>query len=110
LPEEQGTSAWTLDCTAVPSSAGVDIKGPYIQGRPGGRFVYLSWVTVDDDGAFTLFRRAKLMLDAIAPDTIDTARRSGRLTARLRLTDTKGHPLCAHVRPPLIDWSTASSE
>jgi hypothetical protein len=65
---------------------------------------------VEDDGACTLFRRAKLMLDAIAPDAIDTARRSGRLIARLRLTDTKGHPVCAHVRPPLVEWSAAPSE
>jgi hypothetical protein len=109
-PGDVPSAVWTLECSAVSTSAGVDVKGPYIQGRPGGRFIYLSWGTVDASGAFTLFRRAKLMLDAIAPDTIDTARRSGRLIGRLRLTDTKGHPLCAHVRPPLIDWSAASSE
>ena len=35
---------------------------------------------------------------------------SGRLVARLGLTDAKGHPVCAHVRPPLIDWSAAPAE
>jgi Family of unknown function (DUF5990) len=65
---------------------------------------------VDASGAFTLFRRAKLMLDAIGPDVLDAAVQSGRLIARLGLTDAKGHPLCAHVRPPLIDWSAAPAD
>ena len=86
---------------------GVDIKGPYIQGRPGGRFIYLSWGTVDAAGVFTLFRRAKLLLDAIGADVLDAAVQSGRLVARLGLTDAEGQPLCAQVRPPLIDWFAA---
>jgi Family of unknown function (DUF5990) len=98
---------WTLDCSAVSTSTAVDLKGPYIQGRPGGRFIYLSWGTVDESGAFTLFRRAKLMFDAIEADVIGAAVRSGQLLARLRLTDAKKHPLCAAVRPPLIEWSAA---
>lgn len=88
--------------------AGLDIKGPYIHGRPGGRFIYLSWGTVDDTGAFTMFRRAKLQLDAVDPATLDAARRYGRLIARLKLTDTNGHPLSAAVRPPLISWRAAA--
>lgn len=40
---------------------------PYIQGPRGGRFIYLSWGTVDDAGRFTLFRRAKLMLEDVPP-------------------------------------------
>ena len=62
---------------------------------------------MDDDGAFTMFRRAKLWLDAIDPATLDAARQYGSLIARLELTDTKGHPLCAAVRPPLIRWTAA---
>ncbi|WP_030462781.1 DUF5990 family protein [Kitasatospora sp. NRRL B-11411] len=104
-PGDAATATWTLDCTATPTPAGTDLKGPYIQGRPGGRFVYLSWGSVDEAGTFILFRRAKLMLDAIDPATVDAAVRSGALVGRLRLTDAKGHPLCAAVRPPLIEWS-----
>ncbi len=103
-PGDAPAAVWTLDCTAVPAPAGVDIKGRYIQNRQGGRFVYLSWVTVNETGDVTMFRRAKLMFDAIAPETIAAAMKSGLLTARLRLTDAKGHPLCAHVRPPLVEW------
>jgi hypothetical protein len=73
--------------------------------RPGERFIYLAWGAMDDAGTFTLFRRARLMFDGIGADVIDAAVRSGQLLARLRLTDAKGHRLCAAVRPPLIEWS-----
>jgi hypothetical protein len=106
-PGDAPMASWTFDATATPAANGIDITGPYIQGRPGARFIYLSWGTVDDDGAFTMFRRAKLWLDAIDPATLDAVHRYGSLLASLNLTDTKGHPLCAAVRPPLIRWSAA---
>lgn len=88
----------------------MDLKGPYIQGAPGGRFVYLSWGTVAEDGAFTLFRRAKLCLDAVPGSVIDSAGELGLLVGCLGLTDRRGHPLCASVRPPLIEWSAAAPD
>jgi hypothetical protein len=69
--------------------------------RPNGRW--------NAPRTFALFRRAKLMLGAIDPATVEAAVRSGRLLGRLRLTDAKGHPLCARVQPPLIEWSAAGS-
>ena len=33
------SATWALDC----SVDGTDVRGPHIQGRPGGRFIYLSW-------------------------------------------------------------------
>jgi hypothetical protein len=105
VPGDAGSATWTLECTATRSPTGVDLRGPYIQGPPGGRFIYLSWGTVDRAGAFTLFRRAKLWLDAVLPDVMERALESGLLVGRLGLTDRKGHPLCATVRSPLIEWS-----
>jgi hypothetical protein len=81
-----------------------DVRGPYIQEPTGARFVYLSWVSVDDAGHFTMFRRAKLMLADIPADVLASSESSGTLVGRLGLTDGKGHPLCASVRPPLINW------
>lgn len=49
-------ASWTIDCELVRSTAGPDLKGRYIQGPPGGRFIYLNWGTVDEAGAFTMFR------------------------------------------------------
>ncbi|MEX5636973.1 DUF5990 family protein [Parafrankia sp. FMc2] len=104
-PGDAPAAVWTLQATALPTQAGLDITGPHIQGRPGGRFVYLSWGTLDGAGTFARFSRAKLMFDAVDPATLDAARRAGGLLARLKLTDARGNPLCAAVRPPLIDWS-----
>ena len=98
-----------MDCDAVPSPKGLDLKGAYIQGTPGGRFIYLSWGTVDDAKRFTLFRRAKLWFDAIPPPVIENAIHLGLLVGRLGLTDPKGNPLCAAVRPPAIEWSAAAA-
>ncbi|MFF9689470.1 DUF5990 family protein [Streptomyces sp. NPDC014623] len=104
-PGDAPLASWTLDCTAAPTAEGVEVSGPYIQNRLGGRFVYLSWGTVDASGAFTMFRRAKLMMSDIGPEILEAASRTGHLTARLRLTDERGQPRCARVRPPDIVWS-----
>jgi hypothetical protein len=104
-PGDLATVSWTLDCDVVDGTTGIDFKGPYIQGRPHERFIYLSWGAVDRDGSFSMFRRAKLWLDGLAPGVLDAARKSGVLVARLGLTDAKGHPLCASVRPPRVEWS-----
>ncbi|MCX4728446.1 DUF5990 family protein [Streptomyces sp. NBC_00963] len=104
------SARWTLECTTAPGPDGTVIAGPYIQNRFGGRFVYLSWTTADEDGTATMFRRAKLMLDAVSPEVLDAAVRSGRLTARLRLTDGQGQPLCGSVRPPLITWTAEPAD
>ncbi|MFI5984563.1 DUF5990 family protein [Streptomyces sp. NPDC051555] len=105
-PGDAPSATWVLECTATPTGSGVvDITGPYVQGRPAERFVYLSWDTVDAAGSFTMFRRAKLMLGDVPPDTVGAALRSGVLRARLGLTDGRGLPLCARVSPPLVEWS-----
>jgi hypothetical protein len=106
---DASSAVWTLQCDAVVTDAGWDLKGAYIQGPPTGRFVYLSWGIVDGDQNFTMFRRAKLWLEAIPEPVIAAASRSGVLVGRLGLTDPKGNPLCASVRPPAIDWSAAPS-
>src|SRR6266516_4064914 len=62
---DASSATWTVDCTAGQSPAGLDLKGPYIQGSPGARFIYLSWGTVDEASSFKLFRRAKLWLDSV---------------------------------------------
>jgi hypothetical protein len=101
---DAAVAEWELECAATESPSGVDLKGPFLQGGPGKRFVYLSWGVVAE-GAFTMFRRAKLMLDGVPPDALLRAVDGGMLIGRLGLTDEKGHPRCAAVRPPLIDWT-----
>jgi hypothetical protein len=47
------------------------------------------------------------MLDGIPPEVLDAAIQGGHLLGRLRLTDQRGNPLCAAVRPPLITWTAS---
>jgi hypothetical protein len=108
-PGDAPKAEWTLECVATRAENGIDLKGPYVQGPPGGRFVYLSWGTVDDDSNFRMFRRAKLWLDAVPGDVAEAAIDSGVLVGRLGLKDAKSNPLCAAVRPPTITWSAAAT-
>lgn len=109
-PGDAASARWILDAVAVPADTGTELEGPYIQNRLGGRFIFLSWVTVDGAGVAGMLRRAKLMFSDIPPETLAEAVRVGRLTARLRLTTAEGRPLCGRVRPPLVTWSAATTD
>jgi hypothetical protein len=104
-PGDAERAAWTLDCKVTDDG---DVRGRHIQGRRAGeRFIYLNWGTVDEPGSFRMFRRAKLWLNTVPEDVMADALRSGTLVGRLGLTDAKGNPLCASVRPPVITWAAA---
>jgi hypothetical protein len=104
-PGDAFEAMWTLECTAKEGPDCVDVKWCYVQGPVGGRFLYLSWGVLNEGGAFTMFRRAKLWFDGVPPDIVERALSTGVLVGRLGLTDEDGWPLCASVRPPLIEWS-----
>jgi Family of unknown function (DUF5990) len=108
IPGDAAAATWTIECqlagAAGPGDLAADVKGPYIQGQAGGRFIYLNWVTVDDAGTCRLFRRAKLMLDGVPPSVLEEAAMTGLLVGRLGLTDPRGNPTCSAGRPPTIEW------
>jgi len=106
FPGNTQEAVWEMDVDVVDKDGGIDFRGPFVQGKRGNRFLYLSWGTVDSEGRFEMFRRAKLMLGAIAGEIISAAGDPGsRLVGRLNLTGGDGGPLCAAVRPPFISWS-----
>ncbi|MGQ0519683.1 MAG: DUF5990 family protein [Actinomycetota bacterium] len=79
-----------------------EARGPYVHGRRGERFLYLVWVAGDDR---IMFRRAKLMLNDIPESAWEEAQAPGRiLEGTLALTDARGGPLCARVRPGVVSW------
>jgi len=93
-----------LDIVAA-ADGEVDFRGPYVNGRRGERFVYLAWGEVDDTGTFTMFRRLKLHLTPLLEqEPADKVRVAQRIQAVLELTDTRGRPLAASVRPPWVTW------
>ena len=98
VPADAPAVTWILDITTkVADDGSIDFAGPFVQGKRGERFVYLTWGT-GSGGAFTMFRRGKIMLSD-APAT------TGTVVARVKLTDSCGMPLCARVKPPAITWS-----
>jgi len=115
------SATWEVDVRAVTGDDGeLDLRGPAVHGKRGGRFLYLTWGDVGTDGSFAMFRRAKLMVADIDKQVLADAARSasnrvtddapdgGRgLVAEIDLTDQCGGPLCARVRPPGVRWSVA---
>jgi hypothetical protein len=93
---------WAFDVSDVRDRSGAaDVRGSYVHGRPGARFLYLSWGGAGAHGHREMFRRAKLMLDpAVLADASGAT-----LVAELSLTMADGTPVCAAVRPPAIAWS-----
>lgn len=77
-----------------------DFRGPAVHGRPGQRFLYLTWGELRA-GSFTMFRRAKLLLDDLGPGVLTAA----VAEVTVSLTDSCGMPRCARLVPPAAEWS-----
>lgn len=106
VPGDAREARWTIEVRTVRGADGsLDFRGPLVEGKRGDRFLYLNWVTVDPDGSFSLFRRAKLDLSEVSPKVVESALAGeNRIAATVDLTDAKNNPLCARVRPPYITW------
>lgn len=96
---------------AAARAGGTDFRGPYVHGKPGERFLYLSWGLIDDRGRFEMFRRAKLHLSTIERGDLQRALDFGTvIEAHLPLTDRCGDPICASVRPPTLVWRVSGTQ
>jgi hypothetical protein len=105
VPADAPEARWQFEVTSVEVDGLLDVGGPWVHGRPGARFLYLSWGAVSGED-FAMFRRAKLMFGDIPAELLRAAHDgTGILVGRLRLTDANGEPLCARVRPPTITWT-----
>jgi hypothetical protein len=105
VPVDAPSATWEIEVTSREVDGLLDVGGPWVHGRPGARFLYLSWGAVDD-GSFAMFRRAKLLFGDIPTGMLRAAHDGGGvLVARLGLTDEHGGPRCARVRPPDITWT-----
>jgi hypothetical protein len=72
---------WTIPVTTrITDDGTTDFGGPFVHGRRGDRFLYLSWGTGSDD--FQMFRRAKLNFADIDSAVLAAALRRGELTGR----------------------------
>src|SRR5262245_40619895 len=92
VPVSAASAVWELEVTAREVDGLLDVGGPFVHGRPGARFLYLSWGNVSDSG-FEMFRRAKLMFGDIPTDVLRAAfEQGGTLVGELGLTDAYGQP------------------
>ncbi len=109
FPASAEAVTWDLSVSSHEVDGLLDVGGPWVHGRPGARFLYLSWGSVDGE-RFDMFRRAKLLFGDIPGPLLRAAHGgAGALTGRLGLTDPEGGPRCARVRPPDIAWSLDES-
>ena len=99
------SARWVIEVRTIEADGRVDLRAPAVHGRKGERFLYLTWGDVGADDSFGMFRRAKLMIGDIEPEMLAAATRDdGVLVASLSLTDERGGPRCARVKPPVISW------
>jgi len=104
VPADAGEARWEIEVTSREVDGLLDVGGPWVHGRPGARFLYLSWGAVDGE-RFAMFRRAKLLFGDVPTGLLRAGHEGGGvLVGRLGLTDGCGEPRCARVRPPDISW------
>jgi hypothetical protein len=107
VPADAAEAVFEVPVEAVTAPEGAtDFRGPYVQGRRGERFFYLTWGELPPGGSFEMFRRAKFFLE----DLPEEALCGGTVETVLGLTDCHGMPLCAAVRPPRITWRLTGTD
>lgn len=107
VPADARTATFTIPVRLVPGAdSRSDFRGPFVHGKPGARFLYLTWGDVAEDGRFEMVQRLKIGLSgmdeamiaaALEPDAV--------LQGSLSLTDQRGRPISASVPSGWIDWA-----
>lgn len=83
---------------------GVDLRGPFVQGGPGARFLYLCWGELAGDGEFARFGRIKVPLTPLPAEVAAALREGGTVWAELSLTNPDGRPRYASIPASAITW------
>ena len=93
---------FTVNVVEDSSPAGFRLRGPAVQGRRGGRFVYLRMGAYAGQVGAPAGWRAKIGLEGISHELVEAvqAKRSGVLEVQFVGTGPKGGPACATV--PLL--------
>ncbi len=116
VPGDAPAATWRAEVTVVERDGLRDFRGPAVQGKKGERFLYIAWGHVEnavenaggsavDSARFTMFRRAKLMLDDVPRLETNPA----TVTAYVDLTDDSGGPRCGRLKPPALSWEAHPS-
>lgn len=106
-PADARTVAFTIPVRLEKDAgSGFDFRGPFVHGKPGARFLYLTWGDVAEDGSFEMVQRLKIGLSGLDDAMIAAAREPDVvLQGSLSLTDQRGRPMSASVPADWIDWA-----
>ena len=100
-PSAVSVEAVAFDFTvAVAPGQSPRLLGPFVQGPPDGRFVYVCIGTYAGDAASPWARRAKIPLSGLTWPLIETVKAGRRLEARVVGRARDGSPACASI--PLL--------
>lgn len=104
--DEAVSIAITLTLGPPLPAGGANFRGPFAQGQPHERFVYLNSGTYAGQSGTSWARRAKISLVDIPRELVDGAADDAHAALEARIVGTMkdGGPVCASVRPPQIAW------
>lgn len=103
--------AFTLGLGPALSDGSFNFRGPFPQGTPADRFVYLNSGTYAGQQDTVWARRAKIKLAGIPRPLVEAAAGDANvaIAGRLHGTAKDGGPVCASVDPGLIRWQLESN-
>lgn len=89
-----------------------NFRGPFAQGTPTDRFVYVNSGVRAGQSGTPWERRAKIKLAGIPRHLVEAAAGDPNraIEARIQGTSRDGGPVCASVPPDAITWRLASNE
>jgi hypothetical protein len=83
----------------------VNFLGPFAQGPKAERFIYLNWATTNGKALTAMIGRIKLHLNHITWASVEKAAVGNKpIRVQLSLTNAKGNPVVASVRPNVAKW------
>jgi hypothetical protein len=100
--------SFALTVTLGPTLAdgSFNFRGPFAQGTPADRFIYVNAGTYAGQADTPWARRAKIKLAGIPRHLVETAAgdADSAIEGRIDGTARDGGPVCATVHPPSIRW------
>lgn len=106
---ELASFALTLSLGPARPDGSFNFRGPFAQGTPADRFIYLNSGTYAGQPDTLWSRRAKIKLAGIPQSLVETAAGDAHcaIEARIHGTARDGGPVCATVDPLSISWQLA---
>jgi hypothetical protein len=95
---------FSLEAVVDPQTGALTLRGGYAHGPREDRFIYLCWGAWGDHG-WEHYRRAKVPLSGLDRGVIERAADSGiPVRARIRMSNERGEPVAATVKPAAVQW------